>query len=203
MSDIMSISRLRMGTDGQGITTLIGFYGCPLDCKYCGNKQCHDSSTPRADYSAEELSTLLSIDEMYFLMTSGGVTFGGGEPLLQADFIHELCEIMPKKWRRTMETSLYSPWEKIDLIVSDIDYWIVDVKDVNDDIYKAYTGKSNSIVLDNLKRLVDMAGPDKVLVRLPIIPKYNDLSDRGKSEDYIWSTVHPDIKVDHFEYLRI
>ena len=203
MSDIMSISRLRMGTDGQGITTLVGFYGCPLNCRYCGNKQCHNSSTPRADYTAEELSTLLFIDEMYFLMTGGGVTFGGGEPLLQADFIHDLCEAMPRKWKRNIETSLYAPWEKIELLAPDIDYWIVDVKDVNDDIYKAYTGKSNGIVLDNLKRLVQAVGPEKVLVRLPLIPEYNAASDRKKSEDYIWGNIHPDIKIDLFEYLRI
>ena len=203
MSDIMSISRLRMGTDGKGITTLVGFYGCPLDCRYCGNKQCHNSSTPRTDYTAEELSTLLFIDEMYFLMTGGGVTFGGGEPLLQADFIHDLCEAMPKKWKRNIETSLYSPWEKIELLAPDIDYWIVDVKDVNDDIYKAYTGKSNGIVLDNLKRLVQAVGPEKVLVRLPLIPEYNAASDRKKSEDYIWGNIHPDIKIALFEYLRI
>lgn len=113
MSDIVSISRLRFGTDGQGITTLVGFYDCPLRCKYCINEQCHNMYTTRAYYYAEELIAKLSVDDAYFLMTGGGVTFGGGEPLLQADFIHELCMEMPAKWRCTMETSLYSPWENI------------------------------------------------------------------------------------------
>ena len=54
MSDIMSISRLRMGTDGKGVTTLVGFYGCPLDCKYCINKHYHDTLTVRGDYTADE-----------------------------------------------------------------------------------------------------------------------------------------------------
>ena len=90
MSDIMAISRLRMGTDGKGVRTLVGFYGCPLNCKYCANHYCHQSETVRADYTPEELLEVLSIDEPYFLMTGGGVTFGGGEPLLQAGFIHEV-----------------------------------------------------------------------------------------------------------------
>ncbi len=90
MSDIMSVSRLRMGTDGKGVTTLVCFHGCPLSCKYCVNDHCHQTDTERADYTPEELISVLSIDEPYFLMTGGGVAFGGGEPLLQAGFIHEV-----------------------------------------------------------------------------------------------------------------
>lgn len=92
----MSISRLRMGTDGKGVTMLVGFYGCPLDCKYCINKHCHDDETVRGDYTADELVEILSIDEIYYRMTGGGVTFGGGEPLMQAEFIHEVCQKMSR-----------------------------------------------------------------------------------------------------------
>lgn len=81
MSDIMSISRLRIGTDGEGITTLVAFHGCPLHCKYCVNSHCHNEEILRADFTVEELIQVLSVDEPYFLMTGGGVTFGGGEPL--------------------------------------------------------------------------------------------------------------------------
>lgn len=94
MSDIMSISRFRIGTDGKGIRTLVGFYGYPLKCKYCINHHCHDEDTVRADYTADELIETLSIDEPYFLMSGGGISFGGREPLLQADFIHEVCQKM-------------------------------------------------------------------------------------------------------------
>ena len=87
-------------------------------------------------------------------MSGGGVTFGGGEPLMQAEFIHNVCRKMNPKWRKTIETSLYAPWEDVALLIEDIDYWFVDIKDINKDIYKQYTGQDNDIVIENLKKLV-------------------------------------------------
>lgn len=204
MSDILSISRLRIGTDGQGITTLIGFYGCPLNCKYCINQYCHDKWITRAKYSAEELLDVLSIDEPYFLMTGGGVTFGGGEPLLQSKFIHELCSIMPNRWRRTIETSLFCKWEDVELLLDDIDYWFIDIKEVNSKIYKSYTGagSSNKVVLDNLKRLIDAIGYKKVCIRYPLIPEYNTDKDRTKGIDYIRNNISAEVDINLFKYFK-
>lgn len=202
MSDIMSISRLRMGIDGVGITTLIGFYGCPLNCEYCANKHCHNRYTLGADYTAEELIETLSIDEPYFLMTGGGVSFGGGEPLLQANFIYEVCQKMKKNWRRTMETSLYVPWEQVALLVNDIDYWYVDIKEIDAEIYEKYTGKSNTLPLANLKKLVNTVGTKKVCVRLPLIPDYNNEDIRNKGVSYIREHIDPNITIDMFEYIK-
>lgn len=203
MSDIMAISRLRMGTDGEGITTLVGFYGCPLSCRYCANNYCHESDTVRADYTPEELLKVLSIDEPYFFMSGGGVTFGGGEPLLQAEFIHEVCQKMNPKWKRTIETSLYVPWDQIEMLVSDIDYWYVDIKDINNDIYESYTGKSNEMVLDNLMKLIEVVPLEKICVRVPLIPRFNTEESRQEEIEYIQSIIGEDVKIDAFEYIRI
>ena len=66
IGDIMSVSRLRMATDGQGVSTLVAFFDCPLKCKYCINNSCHEdkgfSQTPRAAYKTEELLDLLKKD---------------------------------------------------------------------------------------------------------------------------------------------
>ena len=64
IGDIMSISRLRMATDGQGVSTLVAFFGCPLKCKYCINNFCHEDQrrflgTPRAAYTPKELVEVL------------------------------------------------------------------------------------------------------------------------------------------------
>ena len=198
----MSISRLRMGTDGTGITTLVGFYGCPLKCKYCANSYCYHPDTVRADYTAKELLTVLSVDEPYFLMTGGGVTFGGGEPLLQAEFIHEVCQKMNTKWKKNIETSLYAPWEQVVLLVDDIDYWYVDIKDIDEERYKQYTGKSNKQVLSNLKKLVDAVGAEKVCVRVPLIPKYNTKENQEEAVAYIQENISNEVAVDVFEYIR-
>lgn len=202
MSDIMSISRLRMGTDGEGVTTLVGFYGCPLDCKYCINKHCHDDGTMRGDYTADELVEILSIDEAYYRMTGGGVTFGGGEPLMQAEFIHEVCQKMSRHWHRTIETSLYAPWEQIQTVLDDIDYWYVDIKDINEKIYKKYTGHSNKMVINNLAMLVNAIGPEKICVRLPLIPIYNTEKDRDGSFLYIWENINSELNIELFDYIR-
>lgn len=202
MSDIMTISRHRMGTDGEGVTTLVGFYGCPLNCKYCANNYCHQSETVRANYTPEELLKVLSIDEPYFLMSGGGVTFGGGEPLVQAEFIHDLCKMMNPKWRRTIETSLYAPWENIALLINDIDYWYVDIKDINKNIYKNYTGLDNEIVIENLKKLVEEIPEEMICVRVPLIPGFNTSKSQQEEVDYIRNHIAPNVEIDVFEYIR-
>ena len=202
MSDIMSISRLRMGTDGKGVTTLVGFHGCPLSCKYCANNYCHQTDMERADYTPEELLSVLSIDEPYFLMTGGGVTFGGGEPLLQAQFIHEVCVKMKKNWRRTIETSLYAPWKDVELLVDDIDYWYIDIKDINDEIYQSYTGKSNGVVIENLKKLFGMVSDGKICIRMPMIPGYNTEESRKEGIDFITKEISGKVMLDLFRYIR-
>lgn len=201
MSDVMAISRLRMGTDGEGITTLVGFYGCPLSCRYCANNYCHQSSTVRANYTPEELLQVLSIDEPYFLMTGGGVTFGGGEPLLQAEFIHEVCQKMNPKWKRTIETSLYAPWKRIKMLVQDIDYWYVDIKDINNDIYEAYTGKDNEIMLENLIKLASVVPLEKICIRVPLIPKFNTVESRNKEIEWLQFVISKDVRIDAFKYI--
>lgn len=202
MSDIMSISRHKMGTDGTGVTTLVGFYGCPLNCKYCINKGCHSSSTARATYTAEELIQLLSIDEPYFLMTGGGVTLGGGEPLMQAEYIHEVCAKMNPKWKKTIETSLNADWDSVSILINDIDYWYVDVKEVDSAIYEEYTGMSNEAVIKNLDKLICLVGEDKVCVRYPLIPGYNTEEKRTEGMIRLLESIPADIQFEEFKYLR-
>ena len=148
----MSISRLRMATDGPGVSTLVTFWGCPLQCEYCANWMCHDALTHREAYTPEQLVAILRQDDIYFKMTGGGIVFGGGEPLLQAKFIHDVCKIIDPLWKKRIETSLYAGWDEIELLIDDIDEWFIDIKDMNAQIYKSYTGKDNSIVIENIKK---------------------------------------------------
>lgn len=175
-ANILNVDRLRMGTDGQGITTLVTFYNCPLNCKYCINNKCHfiDSTS---NVSTIELYNNIKIDQLYFAATGGGLTFGGGEPLLQAYFIQEVLELGAKKWHTTVETSLNVPYEEWCDLIDYVDEWIVDVKDMNPIIYKCYTSKNNAIVIDNLEKFVDLGLAEIVLIRLPFIKDFNTLKD--------------------------
>lgn len=172
-AEIMSINRHRMGTDGKGISTLITFYGCPLNCKYCLNPQCKSESTPCTYIEPNDLVNLLMVDDIYFKSTGGGIVFGGGEPLLNAEYIEEVCDLVPLQWKIRIETSLNVKWDKIELLLPYIDQWIIDIKDSNTEIYKNYTGVDNLKVYDNVLRLSHKTGIEKLLIRIPKIPNYN------------------------------
>lgn len=179
-ANVLMIDRLRMGTDGDGITTLVGFYGCPLRCKYCINDRCHISESDSAVTSAD-LYNRVKIDQLYFKATGGGLTFGGGEPLLNADFIFEIMELGAKEWHTTIETSLNVPIGKWGCLIDYVDEYIVDVKDMNPTIYKSYTGCDNEVVISNLKELQRQGLSGKILLRLPLIHEYNEENDRMRS----------------------
>ena len=187
-SDIMRISRLRMASAGIGVSTLVAFWGCPLHCKYCINDQCHDRGyeypeVERAAYTPQELVEILRKDDLYYKMTGGGIVFGGGEPLLQAAFIHEVCELADPKWVKRIETSLYAHWKDISFLTDDIDEWIIDIKDMNKEIYKAYTGRSNKSVIQNLKKLIERVPLERIWIRVPHIPGINNDEDVKRSKE--------------------
>ena len=178
----IAVSRHRIQTDGQGVTTLCGFFGCPLRCKYCLNPQSFSKNTKTMLLSPLSLYERVKIDDIYFLATNGGITFGGGEPLLYPEFLEEFRQICGEKWHLCAETSLNVPKDNLEKAAQCIDYFIVDVKDTNPDVYLAYTGKTNEQTLSNLKLLVSLVGADNIIVRLPLIKDYNDDLCRDRSE---------------------
>ena len=195
----MTISRLRMASDGAGVSTLVAFFGCPLQCRYCANWICHDEDTERKYYSPENLVSVLSQDDIYFKTTGGGIVFGGGEPLLFAEFIHEVCKLADSLWKRRIETSLYADWEQVNLLIEDIDEWFIDIKDLQPEIYKKYTGKANGIVLSNLKKLISLVPKEKVMIRVPHIANFNTPDNVKQSVTKLRSMGFS--RIDEFEYV--
>ena len=177
------ISRLRMATDGDGVTTLVCGFGCPLRCRFCINAQSWHAGTKVAAYTPEELYDALCVDGLYFRATGGGVTFGGGEPLLQWDFLPAFREVCGAGWKINVETSLQAPREVVAALVPVVDEWIVDAKDADARRYKAYTGGDGAIMRENLAFLLSAVGPEHVLVRLPLIPEYNTPGDVEASRE--------------------
>ncbi len=185
LAPVMGIDRLRMGTDGNGITSLVTFYGCPLKCRFCLNPQCHRDFSNIKLSRPNDVYDMVAIDELYYLATEGGVTFGGGEPLLYSDFIFDILELGAKKWNITIETSLNVPFERIRVLLPYINEIIVDVKDINPQIYERYTQSSNKVVLENLKLLATSGYAEKMLVRIPLINGYNKQDDVQKSKSFL------------------
>ena len=179
---LIAINRHRLTTDGEGVTTLVAFHGCPLRCEYCLNAQCLQADGVWCRLTPGELYSEVEIDDLYFMATGGGICFGGGEPLLRSDFIKAFAEIMNPEWKLTIETSLNVPLENVKAIASLVQMWYVDIKDMNPDIYKAYGCKENKQVISNLQWLAANGYADKVIIRLPLIPEYNTDEDRQQSQ---------------------
>lgn len=169
---LLGLSRLRMETDGDGVTTLVAGAGCPLKCRWCINKRLLRES-PADPVTAAELVERLRIDDLYFRATGGGVCFGGGESLLHADFLRAFRAVCPAEWRITVETSLAVPAEAVRQAAEAADFFIVDCKDMDEEIYHRYTGGDGALMQSNLRLLLSLAGPERIRVRVPLIPEYN------------------------------
>ncbi len=180
---VITCARLRMQTDGQGVTTLVCFHGCPLRCHWCINPFSFAEDTKREMLTAGGLYDRVKVDALYFLATGGGVTFGGGEPLLYAPFLAEFRNICGNQWHLCAETSLAVPQEMVEIAAGCIDHFYVDCKDTNPEIYRRYTGKDNALMLENLEKLLQLVGPERITVRLPLIPEFNTEEDRTASKE--------------------
>ena len=195
---IFGIGRHRLTVDGEGVTTLVTFNGCPLRCKYCLNKTSWDMDKGR-DYTPESLFEEVKIDQLYFLATHGGVTFGGGEPLLQKDFIKEFRGLCGSQWRIVAETSLNVPFKIVEEMDAVLDGYIVDIKDMNPETYLAYTGKEIDLALKNLEWILQHGDPKRVMVRVPHIPEFNTDEDVAKTVERLKAMGV--VEIDEFEYV--
>ena len=105
------------------------------------------------------------------------------------------------RWARRIETSLNVPWDYIKPVLYDMDEWIIDIKDINNDIYKKYTGISNQNMRKNLLRLGNKISTEKIHIRVPKISGYNSEADVEKSVE--WIRENMSIEPEVFEYKKI
>ena len=179
---IIGLGRHRLSVDGKGVTTLVAFHGCTLHCHYCLNSSCLMPGGVWREVTTEELLEEVRIDNLYFVATGGGITFGGGEPCLRSLFIEEFAGMMPQEWNITIETCLNVERQHVERLLPIVSQWIIDVKDMNREIYKAYTGKSNKRAIDNLRWMLRHKGmAERIILRLPHIPEYNTDEDVKQS----------------------
>ena len=201
------LSRLRMGIDGRGVTTLVTFMGCQLRCKYCLNERCHgkvyedDGATPCKGIlmlTPQQLYDIVKKDNIYFQATGGGVCFGGGEPLEHPEFIMEFRKLCGTRWKITVETALACHPHNIELLAPIVDHWIVDIKDMNPRIREKYTGRVGDSA-HQLCYLKQYGIVDNVTIRVPHIPGFNTDEDVNRSIEQVKILGFMDIQ--EFEYL--
>ena len=197
----IGIDRHRLGGDGVGVTTLAAFHGCPLRCRYCLNHRCLESPEGLRCYTPQQLYDYVGVDNLYFIATGGGVCFGGGEPLLRIGFIEEFKSLCGKSWNLTAETSLQVPPSTVEAAAQVVGDFIVDIKESDPEVYRAYTGGDAEIAWSNLERLLALVGPKHVTVRVPLIEHYNDeaATDRTAARLASMGVTH----IDRFTYRTI
>lgn len=194
---LLTVARLRMGIDGSGVTTLIAGAGCPLACKYCINRRL--LQTPPKPVTPQELYDRVKLDDLYFQASGGGLTFGGGEALLHTDFYRAFRSLCQNRWKLNAETSLAVPREHVIAAAEVLDDFIVDIKDTDFDTYRAYTGGDGSLALDNLRLLLSLVGAERIRVRVPLIPGFNDEAAQHRSEAILKDMGITDIEL--FSYI--
>jgi len=112
-------------------------------------------------------------DRVFFDESGGGVTFSGGEPLLQVDFLESLIEEAKKSnINVALDTSGYVPFEDLERVSDRVDLFLYDLKIMDDERHKKYTGVSNKIILENLRKLSDKE--KAIIVRIPLVSGIND-----------------------------
>ena len=145
-------------------------------CVFC--KSCVDICVTSAleifgkEYTAEDVMTEIEKDDIFF-GDDGGVTFSGGEPFMQFDFLYELLKSCKHKGYSTcIETSGFTKTENIIKAAEYTDYFLFDCKETNAENHKIYTGADNRQILKNLEALSKIKSA--VILRCPIIPGCND-----------------------------
>ena len=155
--------------DGPGIRTVVFFSGCKLRCKYCHNPEMWNMQEPNIE--AKELVDKILRNKPYF-KNNGGVTFSGGEPLLQGSFLLEVCKLLKKENVHIALDTSGNGNGNYEEILSYIDLVLLDIKHVTNKGYKDLTGVSNDEYHKFLEYLNQSNKP--VWIRQVIVPGLMD-----------------------------
>ena len=166
--------------------------GC-IGCKLCGSRESLADAEKCPTETLKVCGKEMGIDELIveikkdcmFYAEDGGVTFSGGECLMQADFVAEaLSRIKALGIHTVIDTSGYAKWSELEKTLQHCDLYLYDVKCITPTTHKQCTGVDNKLILDNLKRL-SKEGKD-IWIRVPVIPDFNDRAEEmTKIADFV------------------
>lgn len=174
--------------DGPGLRTVVFMQGCPLRCKFCHNidlaqhwdapqyspQKLFDEIIKNKPYWQQyEYNDLGSAVDMKHI--PGGVTFSGGEPTMQIDFLVEVMKLLKEEGVHiAIDTCLYTSPHNIDRLLPYVDLWMVSVKQLDDEAHQKLTGVSNKLIMKNFEyldaQLGNQAHKPQLRIRFVLIP---------------------------------
>lgn len=175
--------------DGPGIRTTVFLKGCPLSCWWCHNpegileipeevikyrgEEKIGTEIIGQEMSVEKLMKEIEKEVIFYDESSGGVTFSGGEPLMQFEFLKAMLNACQQNNIHTaVDTSGYAPFDQIEAIIPDVDLFLFDLKVMDNKLHQKYTGTDNILIIENLKKLDKK--DIKTVIRFPVIPGITD-----------------------------
>ena len=171
--------------DGHGIRTIVFLKGCVLRCRWCCNPESQEykiqtmmvqgkPKTIGRDVTVEEVMQEVEKDRAYYRRSGGGLTLSGGESLCQPEFARDLLRAAKEAGITTaMESMACAKWEVIESILPYLDQYLMDIKHINPEKHKEFTGRSNELMLENARK-VAASGMTELSIRVPVIPTFND-----------------------------
>lgn len=154
------------------------------------------------DITVEELLPRLICDEFYFRRSGGGITLSGGECLAQPDFApHLLHACKDLGYDTAIETTGYSTWENIEKFLPYVDHVLMDIKHIDSNKHKEFTGVNNEIILENARKIAE-TGAD-LTIRVPVIPGFNNTADEIRAISHFAATLPNVTKLHLLPYHRL
>lgn len=173
--------------DGPGIRTIVFLKGCFLRCAWCCNPESQEYKiqqmtqngkvkTIGEDTTVGKVMEEILKDMPYYRRSGGGVTLSGGEVLAQPEFAFALLSSCKEYGINTaIETTGYADFEIIRKIIPVCDLFLMDIKHTDSKKHELFTTKPNGLILENALKIAQSA--KKLIIRVPVIPSFNDTED--------------------------
>ena len=173
--------------DGPGIRSIVFLKGCVLRCRWCCNpeSQSYDIETLTLDGKVKTVGRDVTVNQVmeeivkdmpYYKRSGGGITLSGGECLCQPEFSAALLAAAKDYGLNTaIESTGCMAFEKIEMLLPYLDLYLMDIKHTNSEKHKAFTGRSNELILENARRIAEKA--KKLIIRVPVVPTFNDTEE--------------------------
>ena len=192
--------------DGPGIRTIVFFKGCRMRCAWCCNPESQNREIETIiekdkekivgkDVTVDEIMPEILADVPYYRRSEGGVTLSGGEVLCQADFARELLKACKEAGLHTaIESASSLSFSEIEKLLPYLDLYLMDIKHMDSEKHKEYTGVGNELILENAKKIAKSGV--ELIIRTPVIPTFNDTAEDIKAISSFAKTL-PGVKEHH------